>query len=89
MVAISLHEPRGMPTGAARAIETQCLATPPGSSISEFHDASDDQQESKLQKCWDKSIAKHMDLPDGYHNIHVLMVKWHDDIDQLRVASEV
>jgi hypothetical protein len=49
----------------------------------------DDQDETRLQQCWDKSIAKHMDLPDGYRNVHVLMIKWQDKIDQLDMRGEV
>ena len=51
--------------------------------------ARDDQHEAKLQQCWDKSIAKHLDLPDGYRNVHVLVIKWQDAIDQLQVREEV
>ena len=49
----------------------------------------DDQQETELQECWDKAIAKNMDLPDGYQDVNVLIVKWHDAIDELQVRSEV
>jgi hypothetical protein len=45
--------------------------------------------EAYLQECWDQSIAKHMDLPDGYSDVHVLIIKWHDDIDDLKVRQEV
>jgi hypothetical protein len=73
---------------ARLSIDTQFPPTPPNSGIDGSR-PSNDQREMVLQKCWDKSIAKHMDLPDGYHNVHVLMVKWHDDIDQLKVRQEV
>ncbi|KAJ4292411.1 hypothetical protein N0V90_009073 [Kalmusia sp. IMI 367209] len=49
----------------------------------------EDRHATRLQEHWDKSIAKNMNLPDGYHNVHVLIIKWHDDIDQLKVRSEV
>lgn len=62
---------------------------PPSSLSLDFRSSRDDQHETKLQECWDKSIAKHMDLLDGYHNVHVLMIKWQDEIDQLQVRQEV
>jgi hypothetical protein len=49
----------------------------------------DDEEQSKLQEHWDKSIAKHMNLPDGYQNVYVLIIKWADGIDQLGVRQEV
>jgi len=55
----------------------------------DIRSSKEDLRQTKLQECWDKSIAKYMDLPDGYHSVHVLVVKWHDDIDQLNVRDEV
>lgn len=45
--------------------------------------------ELKLQECWDQSITKYMGLPDGYSDVHVLIIKWDDAIDDLKVRSEV
>jgi hypothetical protein len=69
--------------------EPQSLATPPKSSVGDVRPSSEDQHETQLQACWDKSIAKHMKLWEGYHDVHVLMVKWNDDIDDLKVKAEV
>ncbi|PSN67487.1 hypothetical protein BS50DRAFT_494426 [Corynespora cassiicola Philippines] len=49
----------------------------------------EDQHETELQEHWDQSIAKHMNIPEGYDDVQVLMIKWHDDIDQLCVRQEV
>ena len=45
--------------------------------------------QSKMQGWWDQSISKNMGLPDGYQHVSVLLIKWHDEIDQLEVAQEV
>lgn len=79
---------RGLsPTRALRS--NVGLPSPLNSHASDIHSSADDEHETKLQQHWDSSIAGNMNLLDGYHNVHVLMVKWHDDIDQLEVRSEV
>ncbi|OCK96157.1 uncharacterized protein K441DRAFT_553595, partial [Cenococcum geophilum 1.58] len=45
--------------------------------------------QSKMQDWWDQSISKNMGLPDRYQHVSVLLIKWHDKIDQLEVAQEV
>ncbi|KAH6881689.1 hypothetical protein BKA58DRAFT_372007 [Alternaria rosae] len=69
--------------------DTSSLPSPLSLNPGEIRSARDDQHEAKLQQCWDKSIAKHLDLPDGYRNVHVLVIKWQDAIDQLNVRQEV
>ncbi|KAH6838690.1 hypothetical protein AA0119_g11571 [Alternaria tenuissima] len=69
--------------------DTSSLPSPLSLNPGEIRYPQDDQHEAKLQQCWDKSIAKHLDLPDGYRNVHVLVVKWQDAIDQLDVRQEV
>ncbi|KAH7073366.1 hypothetical protein FB567DRAFT_198314 [Paraphoma chrysanthemicola] len=70
-------------------LDTGFPPSPSSLSPSEFGQPTDSEEQSKLQECWDKSIAKYMDLPDGYSHVHVLMVKWEDKIDQLEVRQEV
>jgi hypothetical protein len=79
------------PTNGSLRVNT-ALPLSPASLISSDLDAprdDRDEEQSKLQECWDNSIAKHMNLPDGYQNVHVLMIKWADKIDQLKVRQEV
>lgn len=38
---------------------------------------------------WAEAIAKNMDLPDGYSKVAVLLIKWADELDQLRTGQEV
>jgi hypothetical protein len=74
---------------SSSVIDTTSLPSPLSLHPPEIRDAWDDQHEAKLQQCWDKSIAKYLDLPDGYRNVHVLVIKWQDAIDQLEVREEV
>ncbi|CAO2652825.1 Nn.00g022360.m01.CDS01 [Neocucurbitaria sp. VM-36] len=84
-----LQDVRGMSPSVALRIDTDVLPSPLSLTVSDYRSSRDDEHETKLQQCWDKSIAKHMDLPNGYHNVHVLMIKWQDEIDQLDVRQEV
>jgi hypothetical protein len=45
--------------------------------------------ETRMQNYWDASIAKTLNPSDGYQSVHVLIVKWQDDIDRLHVKQEV
>jgi hypothetical protein len=42
-----------------------------------------------MQGWWDQSIRKYLGLPDGYQKVSVLLIKWDDEIDQLKVKQEV
>lgn len=70
-------------------VNTALPPSPLSLNPSDLNTSRDDEEQSKLQEHWDKSIAKHMNLPDGYQNVHVLMIKWADEIDQLGVRQEV
>lgn len=43
----------------------------------------------QMQSWWDEGIAKNMDLTDGYSKVAVLLIKWADEIDDLKTAKEV
>lgn len=45
--------------------------------------------QSEMQGWWDQSIRKYLGLPDGYQKVSVLLIKWDDEIDQLKVKQEV
>lgn len=80
---------RGLSPTSNLRIDTALPPSPLSLNSSDFRSLKDDKHETRLQEYWDKSIAKHMDLPDGYHHVHVLMIKWDDKIDQLQVRQEV
>ncbi|KAF2177835.1 hypothetical protein K469DRAFT_719303 [Zopfia rhizophila CBS 207.26] len=43
---------------------------------------------AEMHMWWDEAIAKHMNLPDGYQNVAVLIVKWADMLDELKTKAE-
>jgi hypothetical protein len=44
---------------------------------------------AEMQMWWDEAIVRNMDLPDGYAKVAVLLVKWDDELDELRTRAEV
>lgn len=44
--------------------------------------------QSQMQRWWQESISKSLGA-NGYKNVAVLVIKWQDDLDQLRVDGEV
>jgi hypothetical protein len=44
---------------------------------------------AEMQNWWTEAIAKNMDLPDGYSKVAVLLIKWVDELDELRTGEEV
>ncbi|KAF2752009.1 hypothetical protein M011DRAFT_394090 [Sporormia fimetaria CBS 119925] len=41
-----------------------------------------------MQVCWDQAFAKHMGLADRYEKVAVLLIKWEDNLDELRTKEE-
>ncbi|OAL46255.1 hypothetical protein IQ07DRAFT_518450 [Pyrenochaeta sp. DS3sAY3a] len=37
---------------------------------------------------WEEAIGRNMDLPDGYDKVAVLIIKWADELDELKTAAE-
>lgn len=83
------HDGIGLPSPYPLSLNTDLHPSPLSLNPSEGRLTRDDQHETNLQQCWDKEIAKRMELTDGYRNVFVLVIKWHDDIDQLGVREEV
>ena len=46
-------------------------------------------QKAEMQMWWDEAIAKNLNLPDGYAKVAVLLIKWADEVDELRTGKEV
>ena len=38
---------------------------------------------------WNEAIAKNMNLPEGYEQVSVLIIKWADELDELKTKAEV
>ncbi|KAF2849079.1 hypothetical protein T440DRAFT_490636 [Plenodomus tracheiphilus IPT5] len=72
-----------------RPVQPDLPPSPPSSNGGLCQPSNDGEHETALQQHWDQSIAKYMDVPDGYLDVHVLMVKWEDSIDNLKVREEV
>lgn len=49
----------------------------------------EDQEEVKIWQWWDKHITASLRLPEGYRQVHVLMIKWMDEIDTSETRDEV
>jgi hypothetical protein len=44
---------------------------------------------AEMQSWWDDAIARNMNLPDGYQEAAVLIIKWDDELDELKTRDEV
>jgi len=43
----------------------------------------------QMRTWWDEAIGKNLHLPDGYSHVAVLLIKWADELDELKTADEV
>lgn len=46
-------------------------------------------QAAEMHMWWEEAIARNMNLPDGYSKVAVLLIKWADELDELRTGKEV
>jgi hypothetical protein len=42
---------------------------------------------SQNQVRWDRVMCNELGLPEGYHSVAVLLVRWREDIDQFKRAT--
>lgn len=52
-------------------------------------DDDDKQRADHMRIWWDEAIAKNMSMPEGYTNVSVLIIKWADELDELKTRAEV
>lgn len=52
-------------------------------------DVAQGKRAAEMQMWWDEAIVRNMDLPDGYAKVAVLLVKWADELDELKTRAEV
>lgn len=69
--------------GAASHVEPVLLSESSKSDSSYSEDA------QRMQSQWEESIAKHRKAPEGYVNVAVLLIKWEDEIDDMKTGKEV
>jgi hypothetical protein len=83
-----------------KAIDAADLSIPVVSEVSfqstlsreHLHGAEDDaeqEQAHEMQLWWDEAVARTMYLPEGYSQVSVLLVKWEDELDELKTRTEV
>jgi len=48
-----------------------------------------EQQNSRMSLQWHKAMCREMGIPEGYQYISVLILKWIDELDQLKSQMEV
>jgi hypothetical protein len=71
---------RSQPSGEASLV-TESDAGP--------QDVAQQKRAAEMQMWWDEAIVRNMDLPDGYAKVAVLLVKWDDELDELKTRAEV
>lgn len=48
-----------------------------------------DDENSKMMSHWNTVMCGEMKVPQGYQNVAVLIIKWNEDLDELKSADEV
>ncbi len=48
-----------------------------------------DEDNSKMEVWWNKAMCAEMDIPEGYQNVAVLIIKWIEELDELKTGDEV
>lgn len=43
---------------------------------------------AEMQEWWTEAVARNMDLPEGYQKVAVLIIKWADELDELKTGGE-
>ncbi|KAH7095572.1 hypothetical protein FB567DRAFT_32882 [Paraphoma chrysanthemicola] len=51
-------------------------------------DAEDQERAEEMQTWWNNEMKKHMNQPDGYAKVAVLLIKWADELDELKTKNE-
>jgi hypothetical protein len=54
-----------------------------------IQDVEDQERAEEMQTWWNTEMRKHMNQPDGYAKVAVLLIKWADELDELRTKDEV
>ena len=52
-------------------------------------DGMNGKQDVKLRQCWESTMCQEMQIPEGYKDVFVLIIKWHRDLDELKTEDEV
>jgi hypothetical protein len=52
-------------------------------------EAEDQMHAEEMQTWWNSAMRKHMNQPEGYAKVAVLLVRWADKLDELETKDEV
>jgi hypothetical protein len=52
-------------------------------------DVEEQERAEEMQTWWNNEMKKHMNQPDGYAKVAVLLIKWDDELDELKTRKEV
>lgn len=52
-------------------------------------DGVDKEHADNMRMWWNEAIAKNMNLPEGYEQVAVLIIRWADELDELNTKAEV
>lgn len=52
-------------------------------------DVKDQECAEEMRSWWNNEMKKHMNQPDGYSKVAVLLIKWADELDELKTKKEV
>ena len=61
----------------------------PVESVASAGDVDYQEKAAEMQTWWAEAIARNMDLPEGYSHVAVLIIKWADQLDELKTGDEV
>ncbi|KAF3005027.1 hypothetical protein E8E13_009027 [Curvularia kusanoi] len=51
-------------------------------------DEAEKERADEMRMWWNEAIAKNMNLPEGYEQVSVLIIKWADELDELKTKAE-
>jgi hypothetical protein len=52
-------------------------------------DIDDQESAEKMRMWWNNEMRKHMNQPEGYAKVAVLLIKWADELDDIKTKDEV
>lgn len=75
------------PVGQAVAPLSADASLEPSNEAAE--DGVDKEHADNMRMWWNEAIAKNMNLPEGYEQVAVLIIRWADELDELNTKAEV
>lgn len=72
-----------------RDTEGSSDSRPTSATESALEDDAHRKRAAEMQMWWDEAMGRNFDLPDGYAKVAVLLIKWDDELDELKTRAEV